>query len=256
MSRFADKLRNALQVTPPAMGFFRKAVQGSKPRMLLVAQLASEDAENNPDILKDTDAVLLVCTKALAAKTLKVLVKASGDASLGVWFTGKTQLKTMEGVDYIVFGSEHTPLSNGDVVKNGNVLIVPMDLSDSLARTLNDLPVESVLVNTSMARSLTWMDLMCLSRLGDLIAKPLLVQVPVTVSDKEISMLWNAGVDALVVPVTSENQNIFKELRTTIDGLPLTAKRKWMKARAIVPVIKQDESATAYDDDDDSSGDE
>ena len=34
MSRFSDKLKNALQVAPPAMGFFNSARISSKPKML------------------------------------------------------------------------------------------------------------------------------------------------------------------------------------------------------------------------------
>lgn len=255
MSRFADKLKDALQVTPPAMGFFRNATPVGKPRMLLVAQLAPEDAEVAPDLMKAADAAFIICSKALPAKTLKILVKAAGDAPLGMWFTGKTQSKSVEGVDFVVFDSENTLLPICDAI-NGKVLAMPLDLPDNLARVLNDLPVESVLVNASANGILTWGDLMRLYRMGDFITKPLLMQVPATISESEINMLWDAGVDALVVPLSGENQADFKKLRTVVDGLKLAPKRKWIKPRALVPVIKQDESVSNADDDDGSEDDE
>ncbi|MCL2706642.1 MAG: hypothetical protein FWE97_00480 [Dehalococcoidia bacterium] len=255
MSHLADKLKEALRVTPPAMGFFRSTASVSNPRMLIVAQLALEDAEATPDIMKDMDAILLTCGKTLTAKALKVLNKASGGAPLGIWFTGKSQNKIVEGVDFVVVASENAPICISGTVECSKMLTIPLDLSDGLAHTLNNLPVESVLVNTCVPRALTWIDLMYLSRLGGLISKPLLAQVSPTISECEINMLWNAGVDSLVAPLSSENQETFKKLRATVDGLKLTAKRKWMQTRAIVPVIKQGESAVDADDDDDC-GDE
>jgi hypothetical protein len=58
----------------------------------------------------------------------------------------------------------------------------------------------------------------------------------------------------LVVSLNAENQPAFKDLRSTLDGITLTAKRKWMKARAIVPVIKQEEAAHAEEPDEGGDG--
>jgi len=255
MSRFADKLKDALQVAPPAIGFFRSATQSNSPRMLLVPQIGLEDAETTPDMMKGSDVVLLTCTKAISAKTMKVLIKATGDISWGVRFTGKPQLKPMEGVDFRVCAFDDAMLLGGDDA-SGNVLIVPLELPDNLARTLNDLPIESVLVDISTAGILTWKDLMHLRRLGDLLAKPFLTLVSASVSEKEIKVLWDAGVDALVVALSSENQTAFNKLRDNIGGISLTTKRKWMKTRAIVPVIKHEEPCSDAGCDDDCGDDE
>jgi CTP:phosphocholine cytidylyltransferase-like protein len=79
-------------------------------------------------------------------------------------------------------------------------------------------------------------------RLGDWISKPLLAVVPALLTEGEIKALWDAGIDALVVSLTAENQADFKALRNTLDETALTTKRKWMKARAIVPVVRQEEA--------------
>jgi len=250
MSRFADKLKSALQVSQPSMGFFRNVTQTSHPRMLLVPQLALADMEVVLDMIKYTDAILLTCTKAIPVKTMKALVRAIGGVPLGVRFLGKPHPKPMDGVDFRVFALEDTLLL-GDDDDCGNVLSVSLDLSDSFARMLNDLPVESVLVNISMTEALTWKDLMYLRRLGDLFAKPFLAQVPVSISEKEIKILWDIGVNALVVSWTSENQVAFTRLRDIIDGIALTPKRKWMKTHAIVPAVRCEDPRADADGDDD-----
>ncbi|MCL1885285.1 MAG: hypothetical protein FWF98_00750 [Dehalococcoidia bacterium] len=249
MSRFADKLKNALQVAPPSMGFFRSTSSADKPRMLLVARLTLEDAENASDVMKSADAVLLTCHKYLPAKTLKMLLKTAGDAPLGVWFIGKAQSKVPEGVDFEAFAAENTLLSRSST-GIGKVLVLPSDLPDSFARALNDLPMDSILVDADTTAALTWMDLMRWSRLGDFITKPLLAHVPVDISGNEITMLWDGGVDALVVSVSAESGESFNKLRAVADELKLAPKRKWMKTSAIVPVVKQDAAAFASDDDD------
>ena len=253
MSRFADKLKNALQVTPPAMGFFRNVAPAPKPHMLVVAQLAFENVEAIQDIVKYADSVVVVCNKTVSTKTLKALLKAVGDVPLGLHFTGIPQVKAAEGADFTVFVAENRLLLNGDTA-GGKVLTIPLDLPDGLARTLNDLPVESVLVNAT--GELSWVDLMRLYFLRSVVIKPLLAQVSVTISEHEINMLWDAGVDALMVSLSSDSQADFVKLRTTVDGLKLAPKRKWMKTRVIVPVVKQDELAHTCDDDDDNGDDE
>ena len=108
---------------------------------------------------------------------------------------------------------------------------------------MGELPVDAVIINSPGIAPLTFHDLMRFRRLGDWISKPLLGVVPASLSEGEIKALWDAGIDALVVSLTPETQAAFKELRATLDGMSLTTKRKWMKARAIVPVVKAEEAA-------------
>lgn len=256
MSRFADKLKNALQVAPPAMGFFRSAPVSAKPRMLLVAWVGLDELETSPALLEGADAAVLVSPKTPALKTLKTTLKTLGDLPCGLWVEGDTQAKSLDGagVDFVVFAPEKMPLASIDLEKPGRVISIPLDLEDNLTRTASELPADAVIINSPANSPLTFLDLMRFRRLGDWISKPLLAVVPAALSEGEIKALWDAGIDALVVALTADNLADFKELRATLDGLSLTTKRKWMKARAIVPVIKQEEAAAAPDeggDDDD-----
>ncbi|MGA3093828.1 MAG: hypothetical protein ABSD79_00345 [Dehalococcoidales bacterium] len=245
MSRFADNLKNALQVAPPAMGFFRSAQASTKPRMLLVAWAGLDEVEKLPSLLQGADAAVLVPSKTPAARTLKALAKSLGDMPWGLWTEGDTQnLKSLEsaGVDFVVFAPDKMPLAATGEEKPGRVVGIPLDLEDSLARTVSELPVDAVIINSPGTAPLTFQDLMRFRRLGDWISKPLLAVVPALLTEGEIKALWDAGIDALVVSLTAENQADFKALRNTLDETALTTKRKWMKARAIVPVVRQEEA--------------
>jgi hypothetical protein len=159
-------------------------------------------------------------------------------------------------VDFVVFSPEKMPLASGAAEKPGRVVGIPFDLEDSLARTVSELPVDAVIINSPGTAPLTFQDLMRFRRLGDWISKPLLAVVPAPLTEEEIKALWDAGIDALVVSLTPENQAAFKELRATLDDVSLTAKRKWMKARAIVPVIRQEEAGHEPEPDEGDGDDE
>ncbi|RJO62818.1 MAG: hypothetical protein C4542_01850 [Dehalococcoidia bacterium] len=251
MSRFADKLKTALQVAPPSMGFFRSAQACAKPKMLLVAWASLEDLEKSTAMLEGADAAVLLSAKIPPARTLKALVKSLGEMPWGLWAEDAQNLKALDsaGVDFAVFAPEKMPLAAAGEEKPGRVVGIPFDLEDSLARAVSELPVDAVIINSPGTAPLTFQDLMRFRRLGDWISKPLLAVVPAPLTEGEIKALWDAGIDALVVSLTAENQAGFKALRATLDGLTLTAKRKWMKARAIVPVIKQEEAAHEHEPD-------
>jgi hypothetical protein len=250
MSRFADKLKNALQVAPPSMGFFRSAPISAKPRMLLVAWASLDDVEKTPSIFERADAAVLVPSKAPTVKMLKTVFKSLGETPCGLWVESDVKsLKGLEsaGVDFVVFAPETMPLVSIGLETPGRVLGIPLNLEDNLARTINDLAVEAVIINSPGSTPLNWGDLMRFRRLGDWINKPLLAVVPAQLTGSEIKALWEAGLDALVVSVNGENLASFRELRSTLDGLTLASKRKWMKTRAIVPVVRQEEATPEPD---------
>jgi hypothetical protein len=243
MSRFADKLKNALQVAPPAMGFFRASqAAAAKPKMLLVAWAGLDEVEKSPDMLDGADAAVVTSAKTPTARSLKGLVKSLGDAPLGVWAEDASGFVALDasGVDFVVFAPEKMPLAASSEKKPGLVAGIPFDLADSLIRAVSELPVDAVIINSPGTR-LTFQDLMRFRRLGDFISKPLLGVVPADISADEVKALWDAGIDALVVSLNAENAPGFKALKKAVSGLDLAAKRKWMKPRAIVPVVRAEE---------------
>jgi hypothetical protein len=59
-------------------------------------------------------------------------------------------------------------------------------------------------------------------------------------------MLWDVGVDGVVA--AAKNAGILKKLRSLIDGLTLPAKHKKIKARGIVPSLREAATPTIEED--------
>jgi len=249
MSCLSEKLKASLQVTAPAMGFFRKTASANKPRMLLLAQVAEIPGETMITNMPAIDVLLLSCTKSVPAKTLNTLVKALGKSPLGLWGPNKLSGKVISEVDFLVFTAESMSLATQVAETVGKVLVIKTDWSDSMLRTLNETSLDAVLIDSDTISTLTFLDLLCFSRVGNIVNKPLLAQVPVSVSEGEIRALWNAGVDALVVSLSEETLAETKKLATLLGTISLPAKNKWQRPHALVPSLKQEGASVTHDDD-------
>ena len=105
-----------------------------------------------------------------------------------------------------------------------------------------DLPVNAVLVTAEGGEGhfLTWHHLMLFQRFSSLLTKPLLVTIPSNVAAKELQVLWEAGVDGVVVEVEAEKPaGKLPELRQTIDKLSPRSSHKQGRAGALLPRITE-----------------
>jgi len=116
----------------------------------------------------------------------------------------------------------------------GKVMTVAGALDSALRHGAGELPIDAIYYLRQPQNDVTWLELMQFRRLADLIAKPLLVPVSPDITPAQLNEMWKAGVDGVVVAVTAD---AIPEMRRRIDGLSLPARRKWLKARPLVPVI-------------------
>jgi len=144
----------------------------------------------------------------------------------------KTIAKMVEnGCDFVVFPAESKMLAANRNDKLGRVLKVEPSLSDGLLRTINDLPVNAVLVEGG--ESLDWHRLMSLHRIAGMVNKPLLVAVPPKLSADELKAIWGAGVDGVVLTSdlpAGELEKLHQEM-----GKYASAPRKRGKFEAMLP---------------------
>lgn len=249
MSRFIDKLKQSSQAVPPPMGF-RATQSVSKPRMLLVASLPQASIDSPADLVAGADAGLLPMAKTDSViKTLEETVQAVPDIPWGSWLdsTSRGVIKQVEkaGGDFLLFPAAKMSLAILEAEKVGKILAVEASLDEGLLRAINKLPADAVFVTSHQKGGycLTWHHLMIFKRLADLLTKPLLVPVPSNVATNELQVLWEAGVDGVVVEATpGKPAGGFKKLRQMIDSLTLPSKRKRMKARALLPQVREEAS--------------
>ena len=242
MSKFIDRLKQLTEGSPQPMGFRSLGRAQVKPKIQLIAALARETAENPTDPLKEADAGLVRLPGAASAETIKKLCVAA-DIPWGVWTEGNGTVDLqplMEaGADFIIFppGASLAGLLEQDT---GKIIEVESSLNDTLVRSLNGMPVDGVLVShdTPGGRSLTWQDLMLSQRFAGIVTRPVLVQVPLAVTAKELQSLWEAGVDGVVVSIsTPQAAEGLKTLREIITGLDYPAPPHHERGLAFAPRV-------------------
>jgi hypothetical protein len=209
-----------------------------------VANLAQEDAESFVNHITGADAALLrISNLSSSGQTLKKMSQAMADIPWGAWLKTSGQVGigplAKAGCDFIVFPAS-TPLMVFSKEKVGKILEVEASLSDSQLRALNGLPIDAVFfaAEGTIDSSLTWQDLMLFQRLGDWLTKPLLVSVPPQITGDELQTLWAAGVDGVVVTVTSGlSPERFQELRQAINEVTFPVPRRREKPEPLLPRI-------------------
>lgn len=245
MSKFIDKLNQVSRAAPQPVGFKTMQPVSSKPKILLVASLAQANVEDLADYVAGADAGLLPISElSSGVKTLQKISQVVPDIPWGGWLkgSGRGEIKRVvkAGCDFMVFPAANTSLAifQGDGV--GRILEVEASLSEGMLRTVNELPVDAVLVAGEQRKgySLTWHHLMLFKRFADLLTKPLLASVPSNVTTSELQALWEAGVNGVVVEVgVGQPAGRLKELRRIVNKLVPPSPRKPGKAEALLPYI-------------------
>jgi len=205
------------------------------------------------DYVVGADAGLLHLPKSSSvAKTLKEISQAISDIPWGGWLKNidKGEIKQMAktGCDFVVFPAANTPLALLQNDETGKILKVEKSLSDGLLRTVNELPVDAVLIAAEQEGEyfLTWHHLMLFQRFADLLTKPLLVSVPSNIIANELQALWEAGVDGVVIEVgAGQSADRLKRLRQVIDKLAFPSRHKRGKAEALLPYTGKEASIVA-----------
>jgi len=240
MSQFISKLSQALRSGPQPIGFKAGQPVPPRPKMLLVAGLAQANVDSVADYVAGADAGLLRISRLGAdIKVLQEYSEAVPGIPWGGWLRdiSRREMRQMKriGCDFIVFpaGTSLTMLQNDEV---GKILEVEASLDEGLLWTIDELPVDAVLIAGAQKGDyfLTWQHLMRFWRFTSLLAKPLLVSVPPRVVADELQMLWEAGVDGVVVEVGVGG---LKDLRQAVDKLTFPLQRRRRKAEALLPYL-------------------
>jgi hypothetical protein len=228
MSKFIDKLKAVSQVGSQPMGF-KKAAAPQKPKMLLAAALAEANAESPADYINGADAGIMPLPKPPPSKS---------DIPWGGWLKDAGEGKLAEAdFDFFVFPADK-PLAALQDSKAGKILEVGVSLDEGLLKTIDELPVDAVLVTGEKGKLLSWRHLMLCRRCADLINKPLLASVPATVGSNELEALWGAGVVGVVVETPPKGR--IAELRQIIDKLDFPPPSQRKKMEPLLPRVSEE----------------
>jgi hypothetical protein len=243
MSKFIERLNEALHPAPLPMGFNRKPAESRrKARILLIAAPDKTYSDGVADMVNGADAVLLPVDSIPGAgdATVKAIPNVPCGESLTSGDAPKLEAISKNGCDFIIFRADKMGLDILQYEKMGKILGVDAQIEDGILRTVNTLPVDAIFIRHegSEPSYFTWHDLMVFRRFTDFVSKPIMVAVTAPLTEKEILALWEAGVDAMVVATgPGAAGETLKKLRQEIDKVTFPAQRRVSKREAIVPHI-------------------
>jgi len=252
VSKLIDKLLQSAETVSLPLGFRATKPSPAKPKMALIARV--EPANNTAplaDYVSSADAAIIART-GTGKDAVTNTVRSLPDLVWGLWLEGKSrqQIKASieAGADFVILPLD-IEFGLSGIEKAGKILLVEPSLSDGLLRTINELPVDAVLLagDKEEDSAITWRQLMLCQRFADLLSKPLLLTVPTSVNGDELKALWKTGVDGVVIPVkTAKQAEKLKELRQIINKVDFAARPR-KKVAALLPHIAE-ETSTAIDD--------
>jgi len=253
MSKLIDKLIRVSKTAAQPMGFRATSEAAERPKIQIVASVAESDIDSLADSVDGADAVLISIPKSgLGTEALKKIPKVLSEIPWGGWLGGiaKGKIKQMieNGCDYVVFPAADTSVGTPSDGEVGKILQVEASLSEGMLRTINQLPVDAVFASADQKGKydLTWHQLMIFQRIANMVTKPLLVTIPVNTAANELQVLWDAGVDGVVVETgAGKRAEELKKLRKVIDGLTFPTTRKREKREAVLPRVDKDAEVVA-----------
>lgn len=227
MSKFIDRLKQVSQPLPVAMGFRANKTEMARPKIQLAVVLGN--GVNRP--LSAADAVIVTRAKAAVEGSLWGIWLKNGDLA-------EVDKAADAGADFAVLPA------TGSVIpadrKIGKILQVIFSVTDVLLRTVNDLPIDAVLLSDDkdVVTDITWQRLMLFQRFAAIVQKPVLVPVPVTISAAELQLVWETGVSGVLVEVKEPSDaDALPALRESIDSLQYPSRRKKEKPAATLPQV-------------------
>lgn len=230
MSRLIKRLRQVSESVAPSLGF--KTASTSPTRlMLLIAALPKGDTGHTSEIAEAAVDAILVHSQDLKGElqTLQNMAGSIGDIPWGVWpeamsGEGIKELGDMKG-DFLTFAASKAPAALlGEEI--GKVIKMSPPLDDGLIRTIEQLPIDAVLLDLrGEGKSITVAHLLDCQRLAGSMRKPIMIAIEQGLDDKEIQALWEAGVNGVVVEVEEKSQSELVKLRQAIESLPQTQKK-------------------------------
>ncbi|MBM4444065.1 MAG: hypothetical protein FJ020_02020 [Chloroflexi bacterium] len=230
MSKLMKRLRQVCECAPPPMGFKKGAAQPNR-QMALVASLPPGGRRLAGGLnLAEIDAVLIHGGDLAGEGALQEITAVLGQTPWGVWLghgASPDLEKIVEsGADFIALeSSQAAGLLQEDL---GSILKVDLSGDRFLLGAVGDLPVDAVLMYLGQGGGdLTIADILRCGWLAGLVDKPLLVAPGRELSDKEMRLIWDAGVSGLVVPVADEQgREVLSRLFQIIKDLPARTRKR------------------------------
>ncbi len=240
MSKLIERLEKVGTVAPTPIGFGANRAVEKAPALLL---LALSETKSTPSASQlQADSYIMSAGKITKAE-LKAAKGIAGDALWGLWPETITNdsLNALkgEGGDFFIFSTVNTPAEVLAVEDLGRLITIPADFPEELGHSLEELPVDAViLAGLEEASPLSVRDLMQVRSVRDLISKPLLLLRSHTLNQGELVVLQDVGVQGIVLDMRTMKVEDAAQIRKDIEELPPRKIRR-DQANALLPRLSQ-----------------
>jgi hypothetical protein len=245
MSKFIEKLKQVLQPPPQSMGFKTAQAEQARPRIQLVVNISGGKSKSSVKELDMADALVSPNPAVGVDKTISGSWLLKGDSE-------EVEKSIKSGVDFVILPT------NGEVIppdkKIGKILQIEAAITDVLLRTVNELPVDAILLteDKESGLGLSWKRLMLIQRFSSILNKPLLIEVLPDIIDTELQQIWDAGISGIIISLDAEQaDSVVQKLRKAIEKLPFPSRRKRDKSLAILPRVEIEPEKPEEDEGDD-----
>ncbi len=221
MSKLIERLEKVDAAATPPMGFGASRAQAKPASMLLIAYSFTENDVPPPGLRADG---WLVYSSDDTEADLDAVKASAGDVPWGLQpdniAPGSIDALKEKGADFIVIrdGFPVWALAEEEL---GRVLWVGSSVSETLARSLEELPVDAIIMDCGDSFNLYVQDLVNIRSVRECTSKPLLVQVvDISLGKAEVGLLQDAGVQGIVLGFGQMEESEVLQVREAIDALP------------------------------------
>jgi hypothetical protein len=244
------------------MGFGPPAGQDRHgSQIILVARVLSDELAANPG-LGDADAdAFLVAPKSADDATIDAIAASFEKSPWGVrlseFSAAQASQLAAKGADFIVFESMSTQASVLNVEDLGVIATIEASMGDEAIRALSELPLDAALFSPSLRElPLSFETAIDLQKVLGLLNKPLIVEAPDGIEQRDIELLRNIGVSGLILDLhTKDDIDRIATTQKAIDGLP-RPKSGRTHGDALVPHVAAGPAASAPTPDEDDDEDD
>lgn len=226
MSRFIDTLRQTLRGSTPSIGF-RKATETEEPPLVIAVNLTGLGLKEAKQLDSKHIEAGVLGTRALEAATFEQWKDSLGDTPLGLLIEADSKVDVDVfmglGCDFLVCGLK-TPFESVNWEKSGKIVLVEPNLESGFARSLNNLPVDAVLVNTPEPL-LTLEQVLVCYRFAALVSKPLLITIRAPLNREALEGLYQAGINGIFLD-TGFPLGAIPDLKKVVKNLPRTPRKR------------------------------
>ena len=253
MSKLIQRIERLGKDAPAPMGFGAAARRQPMPTMVLLAATAEPQTVANLDGVS-LDGVIFRgegADASAASQAMRSMPGVPWGAQSDALAAADVSALAEAGADFVSLTSLTSALDALRDEDLGKLLVVPVDLKEEHARSLEVMPVDAVVYADAVASPLTLEVLMHLATARCEIGRPFLLPVHGALTAWELECLREIGVEGVVADLETTDAAALNALAEAIRGLPRRKSRGDLGSPSLPRMTTRAQPQRDDDDDDD-----